>query len=166
VVEESKVYEFCVGILCDSMCLLSNGRIFCAFYWSSCVWCVLYVSHVGLKLFLTCFLYFILVFSCLVSIVQLVVSVFYVSMSYMCLLWGFNFEFVGVFYPSYVMCLAFSSCIGVFMQCPLCPLWVMGLFHLVFYLVFPMCPPWVFSLLGVHYVWQMILVCFMFVFGF
>jgi hypothetical protein len=34
-------------ILCGSMCLLFNGPIFCAFYWSSCVWCVLCVSHVG-----------------------------------------------------------------------------------------------------------------------
>lgn len=34
-------------ILCGSTRLLSNGRIFCAFYWSSCVWFVLCVSHVG-----------------------------------------------------------------------------------------------------------------------
>ncbi len=78
------------------------------------------------------------------SNVQLVVSVFYVSMPYMCLLWGFNFEFVVVFYPSYVMCLAFSSCIGVFMQRPLCPLWVMG--HWSFLSCLSSCVPYVSSM--------------------
>jgi hypothetical protein len=89
----------------------------------------------------------------------------------------FNVQLVvSVFYGASILSLLLStilimSCVLLFLHvlvflcnvfCVLFGSWV--LFILSFFLVFPMCPPWV-SLLGVNYVWQMIFVCFMSVFG-
>ncbi len=162
-VEESKVYEFCV--------------VQCVFY----LMAVFFEPSIGLHVYgvsymchmwgLICFWHvFYLLFWCS-SALCLMCNLWLVSSMCLC--------HICVFFGASILSLLLSfillmSCVLLFLHvlvslcnvlCVLFGSWVIGLFYLVFHLVFPMCPPWVFSILGVNYVWQMIFVCFMLVFG-
>ncbi len=164
-VEELKVYEFCVG--------------HCVFY----LMAIFFVPSIGLHVYgvsymchmwgLICFWHVFYICFWRSSALCLMCNLWLVSSACLCL------YHICVFYGASILSLLLSSillmsCVLLFLHvlvflcnvlCVLLGSWVIGFFHLVFYLVFLMCPPWVFSLLGVNYVRQMIFVCFMSIFG-